>query len=81
MLAPIESSSSFSAENAESSLRACFAEVSEYPVDGWVTFADTATAHDYVSSSIIHGHLANRVPEFIHMLRARRRNVIFKARS
>ena len=70
---------SFSAENAESSLRTCFAEVSEYPVDGWVAFADTAMAHDYVASSIIHGHLADRVPELTRPLRTRRRNVIFVA--
>lgn len=69
----------FSAENAESSLRAWFAEVSEYPVDGWVTFADTGTARDYVSSSIICSHLADRVPELTHPLRAHRRNVIFVA--
>ena len=70
---------SFSAENAESSLRAHFTDVSTYLVEGWVTFADTATARGYVSSSIICGHLADRVPDLAEPLRARRRNAVFVA--
>lgn len=70
---------SFSAENAESSLRAHFADVSTYPVEGWVTFEDTATAREYVASSIICGHLADRVPDLRKPLRARRKNAIFVA--
>jgi SAM-dependent methyltransferase len=70
---------SFSAENAEASLRAHFADVSTYPVEGWVTFADTATARNYVASSIICEHLADRVPDLSEPLRARRRNAVFVA--
>jgi SAM-dependent methyltransferase len=70
---------SFSAENAERSLRAHFATVSTYSVDGWVTFADTATVRSYVASSIICWHLADRVPDLTAPLRARRKNAIFVA--
>jgi SAM-dependent methyltransferase len=70
---------SFGAENAEASLRAHFADVTTYPVEGWVTFADTATARDYVASSIICGHLADQMPELREPLRARRSNAIFIA--
>jgi len=70
---------SFSAENAEASLRVHFANVSTYPVEGWVTFADTATARNYVASSIICGHLADRVPDLSEPLRARRKNAVFVA--
>jgi len=70
---------SFSAENAEAFLRVHFANVSTYPVEGWVTFADTATARNYVASSIICGHLADRVPDLSEPLRARRKNAVFVA--
>jgi SAM-dependent methyltransferase len=72
---------SFSAENAERSLGAHFTDVSTYPVEGAVTFADTATARDYVASSIICGHLADRVPDLSSPLRARRKNAIFVAEN
>jgi SAM-dependent methyltransferase len=71
--------SGFSAENGESALREHLADVAAYHVDGWVTFADTATARNYVESSIIVGHLADRVPELAEPLRARRKNVVFVA--
>jgi SAM-dependent methyltransferase len=70
---------SFSAENAERALRAHFGNVSTYSVEGWVTFSDTTTARDYVSSSIICRHLADRVPDLTEPLRARRSNAIFVA--
>jgi SAM-dependent methyltransferase len=70
---------SFSAENAERSLRAHFASVSTHDVEGWVTFADTAAARNYVASSIILGHLADRVPDLQEPLRARRKNAVFVA--
>lgn len=70
---------SFSAENAEGPLRAHFADVVTYPVEGWVTFADTASARQYVSSSIICGDLADRVPDLAEPLRARRKNAILVA--
>lgn len=70
---------SFSAENAESSLRAHFASVSTEVVDGWVTFADAVAARNYVSSSILYGHLAGRVPDSLEPLRARRKNAVFVA--
>jgi SAM-dependent methyltransferase len=72
---------SFSAENAARSLRAHFPDVSAEEVEGWVTFADTATARDYVSSSIICAHLADRVPELAEPLRARRKNAVFVAQK
>lgn len=71
----------FSAENAANSLHAHFADVSTSLVEGWVTFADTAIARDYVSSSIICGHLADRVPELSEPLRARRKNAVFVAQK
>ena len=69
----------FSAENGEGALRRHFADISVYPVAGWVTFPDTATARDYVASSIAYTHLADRVPALEGPLRVRRRNTIFVA--
>lgn len=69
----------FCVENAETALRRHFPTVDVERVDGWVTFADTATARDYVASSIILRHLADRVPELSSPLRARRLNGIFVA--
>jgi SAM-dependent methyltransferase len=70
---------SFGVENGEDSLRRHFATVRRHDVDGWVTFADTTTARAYVASSILYGHLADRVPELAEPLRARRKNAIFVA--
>jgi len=70
---------SFSAENAESALRRHFASVEIELVEGWVTFADTATVRDYVASSIVCRHRAERFPELRAPLRARRRNAVFVA--
>jgi SAM-dependent methyltransferase len=70
---------SFSLENAEASLRRHFSKVEVDRAEGWVTFPDTATARDYVASSIILGHLAERVPELTEPLRARRLNGVFVA--
>jgi SAM-dependent methyltransferase len=70
---------SFSAENAESALRPHFADVTTYPVEGWVTFADRAKVRDYVASSITHRHLVDNVPELPAPLRVRRKNAVFVA--
>ena len=70
---------SFCAENGEDALRRHFPRVVTHPVAGWVTFGDTATARDYVASSIIFSHLAERVPDLDGPLRARRMNAVFVA--
>ena len=70
---------SFSAENGESTLREHFEDASTDIVDGWVTFKDTASARDYVASSIVHRPLAAGFPELQSPLRARRRNAVFVA--
>jgi ubiquinone/menaquinone biosynthesis C-methylase UbiE len=70
---------SFSAERGDAALRRHFATVVAQPVKGWVTFNDTATARDFVASSIIFSHLADQVPELPAPLRARKRNAIFVA--
>jgi SAM-dependent methyltransferase len=72
---------SFCVENAEASLLRHFVSVERHDVEGWVTFTDTATARNYVASSIIYAHLADRVPELEAPLRARRRNGVFVART
>ena len=64
---------------ASISLRVHFAAVSTDIVDGWVTFTVTTMARDYVASSIIYGHLADRVPELSEPLRVRRRNAVIVA--
>jgi ubiquinone/menaquinone biosynthesis C-methylase UbiE len=70
---------SFSLENGESALRRHFTNVVVKPVEGWVTFPDTAAARDYVAASIILGDLAEHVPELHSPLRARRLNGVFVA--
>ncbi|HUF01797.1 MAG TPA: class I SAM-dependent methyltransferase [Gaiellaceae bacterium] len=70
---------SFSAENGETALKAHFGSVAVELVEGWVTFADTAAARNYVASSIVCGHLVKHVPLFPAPLRARRLNAIFVA--
>ncbi len=70
---------SFGLENGEAALRRHFPKVQVERVEGWVTVPDTATARDYVASSIILRHLADRVPELSSPLRARRLNGIFVA--
>ena len=72
---------SFGAENGERSLREHFASVTTHVVEGAVSFADTAVARNYVASSILYGHLADRVPEVTEPLRARRMNAVFVARK
>jgi SAM-dependent methyltransferase len=72
---------SFSAENAADALRPYFADVRMYPVEGWVTFADTAMVRDYVASSIVHRHLADSVPDLAASLRVRRRSAVFVAEN
>ena len=42
-------------------------------------FEDAAAARGYVASSVVHKHLAARVPDFEGPLRATRRNSIFVA--
>jgi ubiquinone/menaquinone biosynthesis C-methylase UbiE len=70
---------SFGVENGESLLREHFATVTADVVEGWVTFADTEAARSYVATSILYGHLADRMPELAEPLRARRRNAVFVA--
>jgi SAM-dependent methyltransferase len=70
---------SFCAESADAALRRHFATVVPHPVEGWVTFNDTASARDFVASSIIFSHLVDRVPGLPAPLRARKRNAIFVA--
>ena len=72
---------SFGAENGERSLREHFASVTTHVVEGVVSFADTAVARNYVASSVLYGHLADRVPEVTEPLRARRKNAVFVARK
>jgi SAM-dependent methyltransferase len=69
----------FCLENGEAAFRRHFPRVEVERVEGWVTFADTAAARDYVASSIILRHLADRVPELSSPLRARRLNAVFVA--
>ena len=70
---------SFGAENSEHSLRKHFATVTTHVVEGAVTFPDTETARKYITSSILYGYLADRVPELTRPLRARRKNAVFVA--
>jgi len=70
---------SFGVENGESLLREHFATVTADVVEGWVTFADTEVARSYVATSILYGHLADRMPQLAEPLRARRRNAVFVA--
>ncbi len=72
---------SFGAENGERSLRDHFASVTTHVVEGAVSFADTAVVRNYVASSILYGHLADRVPEVTEPLRARRKNAVFVAKK
>jgi SAM-dependent methyltransferase len=72
-------SSTFSVESGEASLRGHFDSVEVLPVEGWVTFVDTAMARDYIASGIVSRDLADRVPELVGPLRARRRNAVFVA--
>ncbi|MFN2467292.1 MAG: class I SAM-dependent methyltransferase [Gaiellaceae bacterium] len=69
--------SRFFSENGEAALRAHFARVERRDVEGTVTFADAAAVRGYIASSIVHKHLAARVPHFEGPLRATRRNTIF----
>jgi ubiquinone/menaquinone biosynthesis C-methylase UbiE len=70
---------SFGVENGESVLLEHFASVDKHIVEGAVTFADTEVARSYVASSILYGHLADRVPELAEPLRARTKNAVFVA--
>jgi SAM-dependent methyltransferase len=70
---------SFGVENGEGSLLRHFATVDRHVVEGAVTFADAATARGYIATSILHGRLAERVPELTAPLRARRANAVFVA--
>jgi len=72
---------SFGAENGERSLRDHFASVTTHVVEGAVSFADAAVVRNYVASSILYGHLADRVPEVTEPLRARRKNAVFVAKK
>jgi ubiquinone/menaquinone biosynthesis C-methylase UbiE len=72
---------SFGVENGEATLRDHFASVTMDLVEGAVTFTDREVARSYVATSILHGHLADRLPELTEPLRARRTNAVFVAKK
>lgn len=53
----------FFAESGERSLRAHFPRVERRDLSRPVTFRDTEAARAYVASSVLHKHLASRLPE------------------
>jgi ubiquinone/menaquinone biosynthesis C-methylase UbiE len=69
----------FHSENGEAMLRPHFAHVERNDVEGSVTFADADSARAYVTSSVAHKHLADRMPDLDGPLVATRRNTIFVA--
>jgi ubiquinone/menaquinone biosynthesis C-methylase UbiE len=69
----------FSAENGAALLEEHFASVAVDLVEGWVEFESADAARQYVASSIVCSHLAERVPDFEGSLNARRKNAIFVA--
>jgi SAM-dependent methyltransferase len=69
----------FFSEDGEVLLRSHFARVSRRDLESPMTFADTAAVRRYVSSSIAHEHLADRVPELSEPLVATRRATVFVA--
>jgi SAM-dependent methyltransferase len=71
----------FFSEDGEELLQRHFAQVSRTDVESPVEFADAAAVRGYVSSSIAHKHLAERVPELSAPLVATRRNTVFVAKK
>jgi SAM-dependent methyltransferase len=71
----------FFSEDGEGRLRRHFDHVTRIDVESDVEFADAAAVRGYVSSSIAHKHLADRVPELDAPLVARRRNTVFVAEN
>jgi SAM-dependent methyltransferase len=69
----------FFSEDGEELLRRHFAHVSRRDLESPLTFADAAAVRGYVSSSIAHKHLAERVPELSEPLVATRRTTVFVA--
>ena len=70
---------SFRRETGAAVLEPHFARVERRDVDGWVTFRDADAVRSYISSSIVRGHLADRVPELDEPLHAGRRASVFLA--
>jgi SAM-dependent methyltransferase len=69
----------FFAESGEEALRAHFARVERRDVIGSVTFATREDVAGYIASSIVHKHLADRVPPLDGPLTATRVAAIFVA--
>jgi SAM-dependent methyltransferase len=68
----------FFSEYAEDALLRHFRSVECHEVEGNVAL-DFDAARGYIASSVVHKHLADRVPEFDEPLLATRRNAIFVA--
>jgi SAM-dependent methyltransferase len=71
----------FFSEDGEELLRRHFADVSRTDLESPVSFPDSDAVRGYVSSSIAHKHLAERVPELSAPLVATRRGTVFVARK
>lgn len=69
----------FFAEDGAERLRGHFASVERTDVESAVPFPDGAAVRGYVSSSMAHRHLAERVPMLRDGLVATRRNTVFVA--
>jgi SAM-dependent methyltransferase len=69
----------FFAETGEESLRRHFARIERRDVRGPVTFATRADVQGYIASSIVHKHLAERVPPLKGPFTATRVAAIFVA--
>jgi SAM-dependent methyltransferase len=72
---------SFRRETGSAVLEPHFARVERRDVDGWITFPDAEAVTSYIASSIVRGHLADRVPELDEPLRAGRRASVFVAET
>jgi SAM-dependent methyltransferase len=72
---------SFGRENGVELLARHFATVERRDVDGWVTIPDAEAARSYIRSTIVHGHLAERVPELDGPVRIGVRNAVFVAET
>lgn len=75
----VPASVSFRRETGAAVLEPHFAHVERRDVDGWLTLRDADAVRSYISSSIVSGHLAERVPELDRPLRACRRASVFVA--
>jgi SAM-dependent methyltransferase len=71
----------FFAETAEPFLRRHFRRIERRDVRGLVRFPDRQAVRRYIASSVAHGHLADRVPEFAGSLDATRAAAVFVAET